>query len=369
MTELFEQVSIAGMTAPNRFVRSATFEGMAESDGSCKEVLVDLTAELAKGEVGTIIASHSFVEPRGRVRVSQLGIHRDDLIPGLTSMVAAAHDNGSKIIAQLAHGGCTANDPDGEPVGPSAFTRPDERISRELTTAEIAQIVSDFKTAAVRAMEAGFDGVQIHSAHAYLLSQFLSPFFNKRLDEYGGSLRNRARMHLEVLQTIRGAVGDDVPVFIKMNSNDFVDGGFTQNEMVEVSKMLAAEGINAVEMSGGTPFSPANRGFSRPGIQAPAEEVYYLDAAKQFKDNVDVPLVLVGGIRTYAVAESLVQQGIADFISLSRPLIREPHLVRRWHEGDLSSSTCIHCNQCFAPARAGEGIYCVAEHKARQKKA
>jgi len=139
--------------------------------------------------------------------------------------------------------------------------------------------------------------------------------------------------------------------------------------MVEISKMLASEGISAVEMSGGTQLSPANRGFSRPGIQDPSDEVYYLDAAKQFKDNVDVPLVLVGGIRTYAVAESLVQQGIADFISLSRPLIREPHLVKRWHEGDMSSATCIHCNQCFGPARTGEGIYCVAEYKAKQKKA
>lgn len=368
MSELFEQVSVGGMTVPNRFVRSATFEGMAESDGSCKDVLVDLTAELAKGEVGTIIASHAFVEPRGRVRKSQLGIHRDDLVAGLSKMVAAAHDNGSRIIAQLAHGGCTAADPDGELVGPSTFTFPDERMSRELTKAEIGQLVNDFKAAAVRAMEAGFDGVQIHSAHGYLLSEFLSPFFNRRLDEYGGSLRNRARMHLQVLKEIRSVVGADVPVFIKMNSNDFVDGGFTQNEMVEVSKMLASEGISAVEISGGTQLSPSNRSFSRPGIQDPSEEVYYLDAAKQFKDNVDVPLILVGGIRTFAVADSLVQQGTADFISLSRPLIREPHLVRRWHEGDLSSSTCIHCNQCFGPARTGEGMYCVAD-RARHKTA
>ncbi len=367
MPGLFQEVSIGGITAPNRFVRSATFEGMAAPDGTCKEELVELTAELARGEVGTIIASHAFVEPRGRVRRSQLGIHRDDLVPGLATMVAAARDNGARIIAQLAHGGCMANDPDGELVGPSVFSRADERMSRELSKAEIGQIVDDFRAAAIRAMNAGFDGVQIHSAHAYLLSEFLSPFFNKRADEYGGSLRNRARIHLEVYEAIRKAVGDDVPVLIKMNSNDFVDGGFAQNEMIEVSKMLAREGIDAVEMSGGTPLSPPNRGFSRPGVQDPAEEVYYLDAAKQFKDNVDVPLVLVGGIRTYAVAESLVEQGVADFIALSRPLVREPHLVRRWHEGDLASSTCIHCNQCFAPARAGEGIYCVAAQREQQK--
>ena len=175
------------------------------------------------------------------------------------------------------------------------------------------------------------------------------------------------RMHLEVLRAIRSEVGDDVPVLIKINSEDFLDGGFTRKEMVEVARMLEKEGITAVETSGGTPFSPTNRNFSRPGIQSPEEEVYYLDAAKMYKDAVSVPLVLVGGIRTYAVAEKLLQQGIADFIALSRPLIREPHLVRRWREGNTATATCIHCNQCFGPARSGEGMYCVAERKLKEK--
>jgi len=369
MPSLFEEVSLSGMKLRNRFVRSATFEGMAEPDGSAKDMLVGLTEDLAKGEVGLIISSHAYVEPRGRARASQLGVQNDSLVPGLARLAGAAHAHGAKTVLQLAHGGCTANEPVDEWVGPSAHTLPDGRSCRELSKKEIADVANAFRQGARRAMEAGFDGVQIHSAHAYLLDQFLSPYFNKRTDEYGGSLVNRARIHLQVLGAVRAEVGDRVPVLIKMNSDDFIDGGFTRTEMVEVACMLESEGITAVEISGGTPLGPANCGFSRPGIQPPAEEVYYLDAAKMLKEKVSVPLVLVGGIRTYAVAQQLVEDGIADFIALSRPLIREPNLVRRWREGDTSTATCIHCNLCFGPARAGEGMYCVAERKEQEKKA
>ncbi len=369
MPKLFEEYTLLGMKLRNRFVRSATFEGMAEPDGAVREPLVALTEDLAQGEVGLIITSHAYVEARGRARASQLGIQNDGLVPGLARLAEAAHRHGSKTIVQIAHAGCTANEPAGEFVGPSSLTLPDGRTCRELTRSEIGAIVEDFRRAARRAMDAGFDGVQIHSAHGYLLSQFLSPYFNRRTDEYGGKLVNRARMHLQVLAAVRSELGDQVPVLIKMNSEDFLDGGLTRQEMVEVARMLEDEGITAVELSGGTPFSPSNRGFSRPGVQPAADEVYYLDAAKMYKDAVAAPLVLVGGIRTLSVAEGLVEQGIADLIALSRPLIREPHLVRRWREGDAADATCIHCNLCFGPARAGEGMYCVAERNQKEKTA
>jgi 2,4-dienoyl-CoA reductase-like NADH-dependent reductase (Old Yellow Enzyme family) len=134
-----------------------------------------------------------------------------------------------------------------------------------------------------------------------------------------------------------------------------------------VARMLEAEGLTAIEISGGTFFSPPDRGFSRIGLQPPEKEVYYADAARMYKDAVSMPLVLVGGIRTYAVAEELVADGKADFIALSRPLIREPHLVKRWHEGNTATATCIHCNQCFGPARSGEGMYCIPERKLQEK--
>jgi 2,4-dienoyl-CoA reductase-like NADH-dependent reductase (Old Yellow Enzyme family) len=367
MPTLFEEVALSGMKLRNRFVRSATFEGMASPDGAARDSLVGLTEDLSKGEVGLIISSHAYVEPRGRARASQLGIQNDSLVPGLKRLADAAHVHGSKTLVQLAHGGCTANEPVGEWVGPSAMTLPDGRSCRELTKAEIRDVVEAFRRGARRAMDAGFDGVQIHSAHAYLLDQFLSPYFNHRTDEYGGKLVNRARIHREVLQAVRNEVGDGVPVLMKINSDDFIDNGFTRKEMVEVARMLEKEGLTAMETSGGTPFSPPNRNFSRPGIQPPEEEVYYLDAAKMYKDAVSIPLVLVGGIRTYAVARDLVEKGIADFIALSRPLIREPQLVKRWRKGDTATATCIHCNLCFGPARSGEGMYCVAERKQQEK--
>ncbi len=367
MRTLFDQVSVGSMTVRNRLVRSATYEGMGNPDGSCKDAVIELTAELAKGEVGLIISSHAYVEPRGRVRPPQLGVHRDEMVPGLTRMAAAAHEHGAKIVLQIAHAGCTAVEPDGEFVGPSEITLPDGHSCRELTRRDIADIVQAFRHGAERAMQAGFDGVQIHSAHAYLLSQFLSPYFNRRGDEYGGSLVNRSRIHREILNAVRSVIGDDVPVLIKMNSDDFIDGGFTRKEMVEVAKMLEVEGISAIEISGGTLLSPVDRGFARPGIQPPDEEVYYLDAARLYKQAVSVPLVLVGGIRTYGVAQKLVEDEIADFVAFSRPLIREPYLVRRWREGDTSEATCIHCNLCFGPARSGEGVYCVPEHTQGEK--
>ncbi len=367
MRTLFDQVPIQDMVVPNRFVRSATYEGMGNPDGSCRDAVIELTADLARGEGGLIISSHAYVELRGRVRPPQLGVHSDEMVPGLARMAAAAHENGSRIVLQIAHAGCTAVEPVGEFVGPSAITLPDGRSCRELTPQDIADIVQAFRLGAQRAKQAGFDGVQIHSAHAYLLSQFLSPYFNRRSDQYGGSLVNRSRIHREVLHEVRDVFGDDAPILIKMNSDDFIDGGFTRKEMVQVAKMLEDEGISAVEISGGTPLSPTDRGFARPGIQPPEEEVYYLDAARLYKDEVSVPLILVGGIRTFDVARRLVEQEIADFISFSRPLIREPHLVRRWHEEDTSQATCIHCNLCFGPARSGEGIYCVPERTKTEK--
>ncbi|MFW6103306.1 MAG: NADH:flavin oxidoreductase [Chloroflexota bacterium] len=369
MPGLFDNVELNGTVVRNRFVRSATYEGMASIDGTAKDSLVDLTVDLAKGEVGLIISSHAYVEPRGRVRPPQLGVHNDEMVPGLTRLARAAHEHEAYTILQLAHGGCTAAEPAGQLVGPSAITLPDGRKCSELDENDIRFIVESFRRGAERAMQAGFDGVQIHSAHGYLLSQFLSPYFNRRLDRYGGSLVNRARIHTEVLNAIRDAVGSSVPITIKMNSDDYIDGGFTRNEMVEVARILEAEGVDAIEMSGGTGLSPANRGFARLGVQAPDEEVYYIDAAKMYKDAVSVPLMLVGGILSYEVSADLVESGIADFISLSRPLIREPFLVKRWREGDMSRATCVHCNQCFGPARSGEGIYCVYESKLKEKEA
>jgi 2,4-dienoyl-CoA reductase-like NADH-dependent reductase (Old Yellow Enzyme family) len=196
----------------------------------------------------------------------------------------------------------------------------------------------------------------------YLLSQFLSPFFNKRNDEYGGSVENRARFILEIIYAIRSELGQQFAVLIKLNSDDFMKGGFTAPEMVQVSAMLESAGIDAIELSGGTGLSLSKYSSSRLGeIDSQEEEAYYSDAAKLYKEKITVPLILVGGIRSYEVVKELVEKELADYISLSRPLIREPDLIKRWQSGNTERATCISCNQCFVPIRAGKGMYCVIE--------
>jgi 2,4-dienoyl-CoA reductase-like NADH-dependent reductase (Old Yellow Enzyme family) len=199
-------------------------------------------------------------------------------------------------------------------------------------------------------------------AQGYLLSQFLSPFFNKRRDAYGGSIENRARIVLETLQSVRNAVGSGFPVLVKINSEDFVEGGLTVDEMLYVAALMERSGIDANEMSGGTVYASGAFSAIRMGaINTPEKDVYYRQAAERYKATIGVPLLLVGGIRSFEVAEKLVNDGLTDYISLSRPLIREPALINRWKSGDLRKATCISDNACFGPATKGEGLYCVRD--------
>jgi len=361
MNKLFDKTKINQMELKNRFVRSATWEGLANPDGSCSEKIADMMLELAKGQVGLIITSHAYVNKNGQAGIRQLGIYNDQLTSSYIKIIEKLHREGSKIIMQIAHAGGRASTKliKSKPFGPSSLEIKDCMMCREITKNEIFQTISDFKNAAVRAKKAGFDGVQIHGAHGFLLSQFLSPFFNRREDEYGGSLENRARLILEILKAIRSELGRQFTVLIKLNSDDFIEGGFTPSEMVQVSAMLESAGIDAIELSGGTSLNISKYSSSRVSkIDSKEKEVYYRDAAKLYKKKITVPLILVGGIRSYEVAKELLEKDLADYISLCRPLIREPGLIKRWQEGDIKRATCISCNKCFVPTRAGKGLYC-----------
>ena len=236
----------------------------------------------------------------------------------------------------------------------------------EMTVADIQNVVKSYGAAAKRAQNAGFDGVQIHAAHGYLLSQFLSPAFNRRNDAYGGDIRHRARAVVEVLRQIRQAVGRDYPVLVKMNCRDFIENGLVVEDSLEVGKMLESEGIDAIELSGGVliggKLSP-----SRMGIKSEEKEAYFQDDAKAFKRKLRVPLILVGGNRSFQVAERLINEGTADYISMSRPLIREPNLINRWRAGDRSKAACLSDNMCFGPAQKGQGIYCLTEEREKKQ--
>ena len=365
MAELFEHTSIGSMSLPNRFVRSATWEGLADKDGSVTGRLIEMMIELVKGEVGLIISSYASVSPEGQSSPGQLAVYDDRLLLGLRDMALAVHSAGGKMALQLVHGGCSSNpELSGlESVGPSVLS-----TCRQASREDISAIISAFARAAGRAKQAGFDAVQIHAAHGFLLNQFLSPAFNKRTDEYGGSLENRARLLLEVVKSIRKEVGHKYPVLVKLNSEDFLEGGLTRDEAIQVSGMLAKGSVDAIELSGGTVASPIDLMPPRPGgLPTPDKEVFYREAAKVYKQKISIPLILVGGIRSYEVAERLVRDGMTDYISLSRPLICEPGLVKRWREGDRRKSDCVSDNACFAPASDGIGVYCVTMAKKRSK--
>ena len=365
---MFEPSEINGLKLENRFVRSATWEGMAAEDGAATQKLIDLMAELARGGVGLIISSHTYVQKVGQASPAQLGIHNDDMIPGLQQMAEAVHTHRGKIVCQLTHAGFFGNAKlSGQtPVAPSNVEGIAKGAHQELTKEDIQSIIAAFAAAAKRAQTAGFDGVQIHGAHGYLLSQFVSPMFNQRTDEYGGSIENRARMPLEVLQAIRKVVGSDYPVLIKVNCKEFTDNALVPEDFVQVGKMLADAGIDAIEVSGGLPISPKTKA-SQLGINKEEKEAYFQNEARALRKETDVTLILVGGNRSFHVAERLVAEGVADYISMSRPLIREPHLINRWKAGDFTKSACVSDNMCFQPASEGKGIYCVTERRQKAK--
>jgi 2,4-dienoyl-CoA reductase-like NADH-dependent reductase (Old Yellow Enzyme family) len=370
MSTLFESTSISSLILPNRTVRSATWEGLAGDDGSSTNKLIDLLAELARGGIGLIITSHAYVSPEGQAGPWQLGIYSEDLIPGLVQMTSSIQTMGGKIALQLAHAGSQASSRLSglQPIGPSAIAKESGPVGREMTRDEIETVTEAFASAAVRAKKAGFDAVQIHAAHGYLLSQFLSPYFNQRKDEYGGTIENRARLVVLVLKAIRKAVGSEFPVFIKLNSDDFLHGGLTVEEMIETSAMLEEGGIDAIELSGGTFLSGKNNP-SRRGRPGPGDtEAYYEAAAKRFKEKIRAPLMLVGGIRTFETAERLVNEGVTDYIALCRPLIREPDLIARWKSGDRRPALCLSDSACFKPALEGRGVSCVVEARDRASK-
>lgn len=364
MSSLFDSTQINGMTLRNRFVRSATWEGMAKPDGTCTNRLTDLMERLASGGVGLIITGHTYVDRRGQAGPWQLGIDKDDRIDSLEGMTTAVHRRGGKIVMQLAHAGLMADTDQTRrnPLAPSIVDGYTKNPPQEMTTNDISEVVEAFGTAAARAKTAGFDGVQIHAAHGYLLSQFVSPVFNRRTDSYGGTVENRARIILEALQQIRQAVGIDYPVLIKMNTADYLDGGLELLDAVNTAVLLQEAGIDAIELSGGTGVSGKMRPV-RVGIKSKEQEAYFEEAAKSFRSRISVPLILVGGIRSYETAERIITNKTADYISMSRPFIREPDLINRWKSGDRSQATCVSDNRCFIPIRKGLGISCVTDAK------
>ncbi|MGO9021277.1 MAG: NADH:flavin oxidoreductase [Syntrophobacteraceae bacterium] len=362
MAQFFDPFKLSHLKLPNRSIRSATWEGLADARGFVRPELIQMIAELARGSIGMILPGYFYVRPDGRGLPWQTGAWDDGHIDGLSQIAKVVHNEGGLVVAQIAHaGGLTRADYiNGErPVAPSAV----EGFSfgetpREMPASEIEGMIKAFSKAASRVKEAGFDAVQLHAAHNYLLSQFLSPLINRRTDRYGGSQEKRRRFLIEVYEAVREAVGKEFPVLIKLNTTDGPEGGITWQEALEAAKDLASRGLDAVEVSGGMAGSDLYRP-SRKGISNPSLEAYFRSGARFLKSELDIPVILVGGIKSYEVANDILEKEHADLVSFSRALICEPGLILRWREGDTSRSKCLSCNLCLKEGLKGSGIKCV----------
>ncbi len=352
MSILFKPGNIGQMELKNRFVRSATAESAADEKGFITDRFFHIYRALAEGGVGLIITGHAYVQPNGKAGPGQTGVYKDDLVPGLRQLASEVH-NGSpdcRIAVQISHAGrqvarSVANDP----VAPSAVTDAATGTTpREMTETEIEECINSFADAAGRVKTAGFDAVQIHSAHGFLISSFNSRHTNRRTDNWGGSLENCMRFLMETYRRVRTKVGEDYPVMVKLNGADFVDDGIEIDESVQIARALADEGIDAIEVSGGMYESYKGKNAVRTRIRKPEQEAYFLPYAEEIKKAVgDVPVIAVGGIRSAPVMERIITEGKADFISLCRPLIREPDLPEKIRNGK-EKTDCISCNGCMS---------------------
>ena len=358
MTLLFTPQKLGHLTLPNRLVRSATAERMADDDGHPLPAMVSLYRELARGGVGLIISGHMYVHPSGKAHPEMTGVYADDLVESLRPLVEAVHREGGLVAAQINHAGLK-NDPSVPlgPIAPSALQddRISDRPSRAFTSAEIEELIEAFGQAARRVQHAGFDAVQIHCAHGYLISQFLSPLTNQRTDEWGGSLANRMHFMQRVVQSVRRQVGPDYPVFAKLGMMDGIEGGLTLDEGAQVVAAMPQMGLDAVELSGG--FGSKHFVNVRKGIRREEDEAYFLEFAQKVRQVTDMPLMLVGGFRSRQVMEKVLAEGDADFISMCRPLINAPDFPKKLLQGALDRSECLSANNCWAKA-TGEGIAC-----------
>jgi 2,4-dienoyl-CoA reductase-like NADH-dependent reductase (Old Yellow Enzyme family) len=389
MSLLNSPKKIGNLELPNRFVNSATYESMAKETGEVSNEYIKRYGKLAKGGVGLIITGLMHVHASGHGYKYQAGIHHDSMIGGLKKLTDAVHQAGGRIAFQLAHCGrqTTKKMAGQRPLGPSSLGRDPMNFvkPKEMTEDEISEMIKAFWAAAKRAVEAGADGVQLHAAHGYLISEFLSPFFNIRTDSWGGSDENRFRFLKEICQEVKNAVPDGFPVLVKLNTNDYTPKeGITPALAASYAGWLAESGIDGVEVSCGTTnysFMNMCRGDVPTAeiIQGLAwyekplgrlmigkmegkfnlEEGYNLGAAKMIKPVMgDTPLFLVGGMRKVAHMEEVIENNYADFISMSRPFIREPFLANKIKEGKMDKVSCVSCNRCFAGVANNFPVYC-----------
>ena len=324
MSYLLKPLQVGTLTLSNRLIMPPMATSKAEPDGKVSQAVLDYYAEKsAGGYLSLIIIEHSFIMPQGKASLQQLSAADDSVIEGLRELVAVIHRNGSKAVMQLNHAGSAANEEitGSTPVAPSAVKNPRQgTMPRELTLEGISDLIEAFKNAARRTKEAGFDGVEIHSAHGYLLNQFFSPLTNKRTDEYGGNVHNRIRLHLQVIEAVRVEVGADFPILLRLGASDYTEGGTSLEDSQIAAQAFEKAGVNILDISGG--FS----GFNVPNLTG---QGFFAPLSAAMKEVVSIPVILTGGITEAQAAERLLEEGKADLIGVGRAVLKDSQWAKQ----------------------------------------
>ncbi|MFC0314326.1 NADH:flavin oxidoreductase [Gordonia phosphorivorans] len=395
----FAPAQLGPLTLRNRLIKCATFEGMTP-DAVVTDDLIEFHREHAAGGVAISTVAYCAISPEGRTDRHQIWM-RDEAVPGLRRLTDAIHSEGALAAAQLGHAGAVANSVSNraKALGPGAIPAPmGMSLTKKVTADDVPALLEKFATAAKIAVDSGFDALEIHCGHNYLISSFLSPLLNHRRDEYGGSLVNRARLAREVLETVRNAVGSDVAVWAKLNMFDGVGKpgtgrgpkpwrGFNLDEACETARMFESDGfLDAIEPTAGSSllnpmylfhgeppraeFAAAFQGVMRTGLKVggpiflkhyPYHDAYLLPLARELRKSVKMPVILLGGITDRASMDLALNEGF-DFVAMGRALLREPDLPRRVEADPSTASRCVHCNLCMptiytstrCPIRTGE---------------
>lgn len=354
---------LGAVTTRNRFIRSSTSETLADERGFITQGYRDFHLRLARGGVGLIFTGHCAVDRSGNYIRGMTSMASDEHVPLLQPFTAEIQAEGARIFAQLNHAGSQSRDPSVQPLAPSVVPNPQFfRTPREANEDEILAVIDAFGAAAGRVRAAGFDGVHVHAGHGYLISEFLSPVTNRRDDAWGGSLENRQRLGLEIFRAMRRAVGPDFPISWKLGLEDFVPGGLTLEEGLATAVAFDAEGVDAIEGSAGlmSPKAESARQYAGVTRRRALEdkllhrvladrvpEAFLTENTRRLRASVGCTVIAVGGYRTVDVMEQTVRDGVADFVSLARPLIREPELVRTIESGWRGTAACVSCNICL----------------------
>lgn len=380
MAKLFENSNISTIKLKNRIIRSATHEGLADEFGKPSDKLIKKYVNLAQNNVGAIITGYAGIQQNGKSPFSNmLMIDKDELIEDYRNLVVKVHEYKTPIILQIAHCGRQTNSTiiKCSKVAPSAIKDKfyDESTPQELSETQIIETIDNFVQSIIRAKKAGFDGVQLHMAHGYLLSSFLSPHMNKRKDKWGGSTENRFRIVNEIFRLAKEQIGD-YPILVKINIFEKSKDGIKLNEAIKISKLLEIAGCAAIETScgiieegiitarGDVPidilfntnqqlknipkiFQPTAKKLLKILLKSPEPKyLYNLPGAQEIKKHVNIPVIVVGGLRKLQDMNDIIESKKSDFVAMSRPFIVEPNIVKKFIEGTQIESKCIDCNFC-----------------------